>query len=85
MQLSRERNYLLLLKENARKAEADRKGAQETMEGRWGMAMHEPCYNEVSAEFLHGFLSWVCDQRPGKGSQRRPGIEHASSLQIFGN
>ncbi|CAG8975500.1 hypothetical protein HYALB_00004819 [Hymenoscyphus albidus] len=41
------------------------------------------CFNTVSAEFLHGFFSWVCDQRRGKGGRRRPGIKHTSSLGTF--
>jgi hypothetical protein len=34
-------------------------------------------------KFLKGFLSWVCDQRRGKGGRRRPGIRYISSLEIF--
>ena len=41
------------------------------------------CYDEISAQFIHGFLSWVCDQRRGKGGRRRPGIKYASSLETF--
>jgi hypothetical protein len=41
------------------------------------------CFQEVSANFLYGFLYWVCDQRRGKGGRRRPGIKHTSSLQTF--
>ncbi|CAG8976664.1 hypothetical protein HYALB_00002180, partial [Hymenoscyphus albidus] len=41
------------------------------------------CFNTVSAEFLHGFFSWVCYQRRGKGGRRRPGIKHTSSLGKF--
>lgn len=41
------------------------------------------CYQDVTPEFLHGFLSWVCDQRRGKGGRRRPGIQFASSLETF--
>ena len=46
---------------------------------------HDPvrCFEEVSANFLYGFLCWVCDQRRGKGGRRRPGIKHTSSLQTF--
>ncbi len=29
-------------------------------------------YDEISPQFIHGFLSWVCDQRRGKGGRRRP-------------
>jgi hypothetical protein len=41
------------------------------------------CYDEISPQFIHGFLSWVCDQRRGKGGRRRPGIKYASSLETF--
>lgn len=41
------------------------------------------CYHEVSAQFLKGFFSWVCDQRRGKGGRRRPGIKHTCSLGTF--
>ncbi|KAL5312965.1 hypothetical protein ACEPPN_019391 [Leptodophora sp. 'Broadleaf-Isolate-01'] len=41
------------------------------------------CYDEISPQFMHGFLSWVCDQRRGKGGRRRPGIKYASSLETF--
>ncbi|KAH8585358.1 hypothetical protein B0O99DRAFT_679450, partial [Bisporella sp. PMI_857] len=41
------------------------------------------CFQEVSANFLYGFLCWVCDQRRGKRGRRRPGIKHTSSLQTF--
>jgi uncharacterized protein YehS (DUF1456 family) len=40
-------------------------------------------FQRVNAQFLHGFLSWVCDQRRGKGGRRRPGIQHTSSLHTF--
>ncbi|KAH7379041.1 hypothetical protein BKA64DRAFT_698284 [Cadophora sp. MPI-SDFR-AT-0126] len=41
------------------------------------------CYDEISPQFIHGFLSRVCDQRRGKGGRRRPGIKYASSLETF--
>ncbi|KAG9247727.1 hypothetical protein BJ878DRAFT_553879 [Calycina marina] len=41
------------------------------------------CYDEISPQFIHGFLSWACDQRRGKGGRRRPGIKYASSLETF--
>ncbi|CZS92472.1 uncharacterized protein RAG0_03051 [Rhynchosporium agropyri] len=41
------------------------------------------CYNLISVQFIHGFLSWACDQRRGKGGRRRPGIKYASSLETF--
>ncbi|CZR67473.1 uncharacterized protein PAC_17372 [Phialocephala subalpina] len=46
---------------------------------------HDPfqCFQEVSANFLYGFLCWVCDQRRGKGGRRRAGIRHTSSLETF--
>ena len=40
-------------------------------------------YDEISPQFIHGFLSWVCDQRRGKEGRRRPGIKYASSLETF--
>jgi len=41
------------------------------------------CYEEISPQFIHGFLSRACDQRRGKGGRRRPGIKYASSLETF--
>ncbi|KAG4412166.1 hypothetical protein IFR04_014697 [Cadophora malorum] len=46
----------------------------------WDLAK---CYKEISPQFIHGFLSWACDQRRGKGGRRRPGIKYASSLETF--
>lgn len=40
-------------------------------------------YHDLTTQFLKGFLSWVCDQRRGKGGRRRPGIGHTSSLETF--
>jgi hypothetical protein len=37
---------------------------------------------EVDVQFLYGFLSWVCDQRRGKGGWRRPGIGHTTLIYI---
>ncbi|KFY96390.1 hypothetical protein V500_02463 [Pseudogymnoascus sp. VKM F-4518 (FW-2643)] len=41
------------------------------------------CFRDVTIRFLKGFLSWVCDQRRGKGGRRRPGIKHTTSLETF--
>lgn len=41
------------------------------------------CFQDVSANFLYGFLCWVCDRRRGKGGRRRPGIKRTSSLETF--
>ncbi|KAG9242359.1 hypothetical protein BJ878DRAFT_583873 [Calycina marina] len=41
------------------------------------------CYDDISPQFIHGFLGWACDQRRGKGGRRRPGIKYASSLETF--
>lgn len=41
------------------------------------------CFRDISANFIYGFLCWVCDQRRGKGGRRRPGIRHTSSLETF--
>ncbi|KAH7364031.1 hypothetical protein BKA65DRAFT_522596 [Rhexocercosporidium sp. MPI-PUGE-AT-0058] len=38
---------------------------------------------EISPHFIHGFLSWVCDQRRGKGGRRRSGIKYASLLETI--
>ena len=40
-------------------------------------------YHMLSIQSLKGFLSWVCDQRRGKGGRRRSGIGSISFLEIF--
>jgi len=40
-------------------------------------------YKQISTEFLRGFLSWVYDQRRGKGGRRRPGFKYESLLETF--
>ena len=42
------------------------------------------CLQDVDAQHLSGFLSWVCDpRRLGVKGQRRLGIKYASSLETF--